>query len=120
MQIVGGAIGSDVFFYKDFLPSIQVVFAGKSLNIKTFGNNAKLLNESKFLEDKELSSEKGVAYREKLECIFNALDGDMKKFKELVGTKVVNHGSLSMSIKNEKFQSLSCKDGVITDLSPQK
>ncbi len=120
MQIVGGSIGRDVFFYKDFLPSIQVVFVGKALNIKTFGNDAKLINESKFLEDKDLSSEKGSASREKLECVFKALKGDMKKFKDLVGTKVVNHGSLSMSVKNEKFQSLSCKDGVITHLSGKK
>lgn len=120
MRFVGGTVGSDILFYKDFLPSIQIIYIGNPLSNNTFKGKVNLYNESKYFENSDLSSEKGVAYRDKLECIYIAVKGNMKEFKELVGAKVFKRGNLRYSIQNDEFQSLSCKDGVIKKTSEKR
>lgn len=109
----GALVDGERFVFKNYLPPIQVVFAGEGHNLVLYGNEASMLNESTFPESKSYSTKKGIEYLEKLKCVFTAVQMDMKKYKEYVGTETMDRGSMSFIVKNDKFQSLTCTNGVI-------
>lgn len=113
-NFLGSFIDGERFLRNNYLPPMQVVYAGNGHVLKLYGDEANMLNESFFPENKLFLSATGIAYREKLACVFEAVQGDMKKYKEIVGTETMNTGSLSFVKKNEKFHSLSCSEGVIS------
>lgn len=116
-EFLGGIVDGSWFVYAKYLPSIQVLYSGSSNNIHLYGDNAKLLNETVFPKKSSsapLTLPNDIAYGEKLACIFEAVDGNMEKFKEIVGTKSSSMGTLDMIVRNGKFHKLSCKDGVIS------
>lgn len=117
-EFLGGIVDGSWYVRAKYLPSIQVLYSGSSNNnIHLYGDNAKLLNETVFPKNSSstpLMSPKDIAYAEKVTCIFEAVDGNMEKFKQIVGTKSSSMGTLDMIKKNEKFHRLSCKDGIIS------
>lgn len=110
----GALVDGERFVFKNYLPPIQVVFAGEGHNLVLYGNEASMLNESTFPERKSYATKKGIEYLEKLKCVFTAVQMDLKKYKEFVGTETMDRGSMSFIKKNDKFQSLSCTNGAIS------
>ena len=108
------------YIYKDYLPPIQVIFSGNANNIKIVDEAAQLINSSTFPKYEKFYSVDDYAFREKLGCVFDAVDGDMKKFNELAGAKSFKMASGTFVEKNKSFEALSCLDGKIVDSNNPK
>lgn len=103
------------YFRSNYLPPIQVIYSGDANQFHLFGENSDLLNETQFPASKQLSSSEGLILREKLKCVFQALNGDMAQFKKLAAARKSSIGSGTLIEKNKSFESLSCSDGKITN-----
>ena len=108
------------YLYKDYLPPIQVVFSGKDNNLVYADSSVNFLNKSTFPKFAKLYTKEDSLYREKIKCVFLAVDGNMQKFKEYVGAKTIKMSSGTFTEKNTRFQELSCVDGKIIDNEPEK
>ena len=102
------------------MPPIQVVFSGKDNNLVYADSSVNFLNKSTFPKFAKLYTKEDSLYREKIKCVFLAVDGNMQKFKEYVGAKTIKMSSGTFTEKNTRFQELSCVDGKIIDNEPEK
>lgn len=108
------AFVSTEYVYQKYLPPLQIVYSGDANTFTAIDEKTNLLNQSTFPEVSQFSMPDDIEKREKIKCIFEAIDGDMKTLKELVGARLINHhGSMILREKNNKLDKISCKDGKI-------
>lgn len=108
------AFVSTEYVYQKYLPPLQIVYSGDANTFIAIDEKTNLLNQSTFPEVSQFSMPDDIEKREKIKCIFEAIDGDMKTLKELVGARLINHhGSMILREKNNKLDKISCKDGKI-------
>ena len=101
------------YVYGNYLPPMQVVYSGKANNLVLFDSTAQLLNKSTFPKEENFYTKEGIAYLNKIKCVFEAVDGDMKELRRLVGARTKSIPSGTLIEKNEKFQNLRCSNGKI-------
>lgn len=108
------AFGSTEYIYKDYLPPIQIIFSGDANAIKILDEGAQLINASTFPRYEKFYTPDDFVFREKLRCVFEAVNGDMKKFNELAGARTLKIASGTLTEKNNAFEALSCDDGKLS------